>query len=411
MFSRLAFLPLLVLLINFQVASDVFRKHYEAAEAHRRAGDLVAAEAEYAEILALAYPALGRIYLAQGNYRGAVAALEAASALRTDSPAPLVELAIAYFYTGQYQKAVAPLVRALALDPKSAPAHHMLGKTHFMTGEFEKAARELEAAATLAPDDYDVAYTLGLAYLKQRQLPQARRIYERLVTQLGDRPQLRVLTGRAYRETGFLSEAIEEFNRAAALDPRLPRIHYHLGLTYLLKDGAGKLGDAIKELQLELEYHPDDFFANYYLGVIYLSDGRWEPALAPLEKASRLQPQNPDPYFFLGQAYQSLGKYEQAIAALRQTIALTPDLSHNDYQVTNAHFRLGQSLMKAGRAEEGERELQVASELKTKAFKRDEAKLDAFLNAAGGDEQSKFPELTSAQGVVVESSATDARAR
>ena len=79
MHSRLAFLPLLFLLIHFQVAGDLFRKHYEAAEAHRRAGNLVAAEAEYTEILKLAYPALGRIYLAQGNYPGAVAALEAAA--------------------------------------------------------------------------------------------------------------------------------------------------------------------------------------------------------------------------------------------------------------------------------------------------------------------------------------------
>jgi tetratricopeptide (TPR) repeat protein len=411
MYSRLALIPLVVLLIHFQVAGDLFRKHYEAAEAHRRAGNLVAAENEYAEILTLAYPLLGRIYLAQGNYRGAVAALEAAAAHQPDSPELLVELAIAYFYTGQYQKATEPLARALARDQRSAPAHHMLGKTYFMTGEFEKSARELQTALELVPDDYDVAYTLGLAYLKQHQLPQAKQIYERMVSQLGDRPQLRVLTGRAYRETGFPSEAIEEFQRAVALDPRFPRVHYYLGLTYLLKDGASRLGDAMKELQLELAAHPDDFFANYYLGVIYLSDGRWEPALAPLEKAMRLQPKNPDPYFFLGQAYQSLGKYEQAIGALRQTIALNPSLSYNDYQVTNAHFRLGQSLLKAGQTKEGERELQLAAELKSKAFKRDEAKLDAFLNTANEDEKNKFPDLVSAQGVVVESNAKDARAR
>ena len=49
--------------------------------------------------------------------------------------------------------------------------------------------------------------------------------------------------------------------------------------------------------------------------------------------------------------------------------------------MTNAHYRLGQSLLKAGRTAEGERELQLAAELKSKAFKRDEAKLDAYLNA------------------------------
>src|SRR5207249_4519010 len=125
-----------------------------------------------------------------------------------------------------------------------------------MLGDFVKSVAELKTALGLAPNDYDVAYTLGLAYLKQRQLAQARLIYARMIAQLGDRPQLRVLVGRAYRETGFLPEAIEEFKRAVALDPHFPRVHYYLGLTYLLKDGAARLDDAAEEFRIELAAHP-----------------------------------------------------------------------------------------------------------------------------------------------------------
>ncbi len=91
------FLPLLLLLSLFQTPGDSFRKHYEVAEAHRRAGNLPAAEAEYRAILNVAYPALGKVYTAQSNYGGAVAVLEAAAAHGTDSPQSLVGLAIAYF--------------------------------------------------------------------------------------------------------------------------------------------------------------------------------------------------------------------------------------------------------------------------------------------------------------------------
>src|SRR6185312_11459919 len=68
-------------------------------------------------------------------------------------------------------------------------------------------------------------------------------------------------------------------------------------------------------------------------------------------------------------------------------------LGHNDYQVTNAHFRLGQSLLKAGHTAEAEKELQIAADLKSKAFKSDEAKLGNFLHPANLNEQSKVPEL------------------
>jgi tetratricopeptide (TPR) repeat protein len=402
MHSRLTCLLLSFLLLPFQSPRDSIRQHYEAAEAHHRAGNLVAAEGEYVAILTEGYHRLGTLYTAQENYQQAVGALETAAAYRSDSPQILVDLAIAYFYIGQYPKAIEPLNQALVVTPQSSAAHHMLGKTYFMIGEFEKAEHELGAAQKLSPADYDVAYTLGLAYLRQHKFAQAKQLYDRMIVQLGNRAPLRVLIGRAYRETGFLPAAIEEFRKAIALDATFPRVHYHLGLTYLLKDGAARLGDAAEEFKLELANHPDEFYGNYYLGIVYATEAKWSDAISLLEKAARIQPNNPDPYFFLGQAYQSLEKYDQAVEVLKKAIELNPDLAHNDYQVTNAHYRLGQSLIKAGRAEEGGKELQIAADLKSKAFKRNEAKLEVFINTANLAEQNKFPELSSAQGVIAE---------
>jgi hypothetical protein len=54
---------------------------------------------------------------------------------------------------------------------------------------------------------------------------------------------------------------------------------------------------------------------------------------------------------------------------------LNPHLQHNDYQVTNAHFRLGQALLKVGKTEEGQKGNKDCADLKSKAFKRDEAKV------------------------------------
>ena len=189
-----------------------------------------------------------------------------------------------------------------------------------------------------------------------------------------------MLIGRAYRETGFLAESIDEFKKAIALDAKFPRVHYYLGLTYLYKDGAARIPDAMEEFKIELAANPDEYFANFYLGILYIMDRKWEPAIALLEKATRKQPNNPDPYFHLGQAYQGAGKHKEAVEVLQKTIALNPSLGHNDYQVTTAHYRLGQSLMKVGRTEEGEKELQISADLKSKGFKLDEKKVGAFLS-------------------------------
>ncbi|HEY6119442.1 MAG TPA: tetratricopeptide repeat protein [Pyrinomonadaceae bacterium] len=400
---------LLLLLLTFpiQTPRESFQLHYEKAEALRRGGDLLAAEAEYKAILGEAYFRFGRVAAAQSDYADSVRAFEAAASFRPNINQVLIELAIAYFHVEQYEKALEPLVKAVSNDPKSAAAHHMLGKTYFMLGSFDKAVVELQTALATTPNDYDVEYTLGLAYLKQRDLTAAKKLYDLMIKELGNKPQLRVLIGRAYRETGYLPEAIEEFQKAVALDPKFPRVHYYLGLTFLLKDGADRLGDAEREFKIELAEHPNEFFANYYLGIAATVQRNWQLGVQYLQKASQLQPDNPDPYFFLGQAFSGLEKYDLAIPVLKKSIALNPDVKHNDYQVGNAHYRLGQALVKAGSAEEGEKELKIAADIKAAAFKRDEARIQAFTSTAS----NKLSELVAPEGVLADAPTLDVSTR
>jgi tetratricopeptide (TPR) repeat protein len=403
-------LPLLLLLLQFQLPQDTIRQHYEAAEAHRGAGNLAAAESEYKVILAEGYGRLGKIYSARGEYKEAITTLEAATLYSPDSQEVLIDTAIAYFGLQQYEKAVEPLRKALAQDPQNVGAHQMLGKTYFMIGDVTKSITELETALKLAPNDVDVAYTLGIAYLRDRQFAAAKQLYGQMPKQFGDQPQLHIVIGRAYREAGLYPEAIEEFKQAVALDPNFPRGHYYLGLTYLLNEGQSRLSDAREEFKIELAANPDEFFANYYLGVTYIFERKWDQAISVFLKASQIQPNNPDPYFQLGQAYQELGKHEQAIEVLKKSIALTPFLAYNKYQVATAHHRLSQSLIKSGQAEAGQQELQLASELKAEAVKAEQASQagPAAMGATRPPEQgNSLPEIGSVKGSAAASNTLD----
>src|SRR5882762_1103725 len=100
---RLAVVPFVFLLLPFQLPHDTIRQHYEAAEAHRRAGNFSAAEAEYSAILGEAYSKLGKIHLAQKDFPKAISTLEAATASAPHSGSTLVDLAIAYFNANQFE--------------------------------------------------------------------------------------------------------------------------------------------------------------------------------------------------------------------------------------------------------------------------------------------------------------------
>jgi tetratricopeptide (TPR) repeat protein len=403
MFSRPALFLLVFSLLPLQTSRDSIQLRYEKAEALRRAGNLGGAEAEFTALLGEAYHKLGRVRAAQTDYAAAVTALETAAGYQSGSVDVLIDLAIAYFHAERYDDALKPLQAAASRKADNAGVHHMLGKTYFMLGNFEQATAELEYALKLKPNDNDVAYTLGLAHLKEHKLAPAKQIYDRMIERLGNRPALRVLIGRAYRETGFLAEAIEEFKKAVALDSRFPRVHYFLGLTILLKGGVEKLGEAQDEFKIELAHHPDEFFAHYYLGIAATVERNWTIAVGYLQKAAQLQPDNPDPYFFLGQAFQGLNKNSEAIEAFRKSIALTLNPKRNDYQVANAHYRLGLTLVKTGLKVEGERELNIAADLKATAFRRDEARVEAFT----ANEGNKLSELVAAEGVMAEAPKMD----
>jgi tetratricopeptide (TPR) repeat protein len=362
-------LSLGLLLFVCQSPQDVIRRHYESAEAQRLAGNLVAAESEYTAILAEAYERLGEVFLAGEDYKRALTVLEPAARYRPNSPSVQIDLAIAYFGVGQYDKALDSSRQALVFEPDNAGAHQMLGKTYFMLGDLTKSIGELQTAARLAPKDVDVIYTLGIAYLRNRQAADAKQLYNSMIKQFGDQPQLHVIIGRAYRQSGLLPEATEEFKRAIALDPHFPRAHYYLGISYLLDEGQKKIGEAAEEFKIEMAANPDEFFANYYLGVVYVYQRKWDLAITSLQKASTIEPNNPDPYFQLGQAYQELNRHEQAVEVLKKAIVFNPDLAHNKNQVTTAHHRLAQSLLKLGQNEAGQKELQIASDLKAQAFK------------------------------------------
>lgn len=363
------FLSLLLLPLVFQSPQDRLKQHYEVAEAQARAGNFAGAEIEYTAILAEGYRTVGRIYSTQQKHKQAIAAVEAAALYQPASAEALSDLAITYFEAGQFDKALQPLNQAIALNPQSPSAHSILGKTYFALREYEKAATELKVALEFGSSDFDTSFTLAIAYLQQRKFTDARQVFDWMLQHFGDQPELHVVIGRAFRVAGRLPEAIDEFKKAIALNPTLARVHDNLALAYLMNEGASRLVDAEREFKTELVSNPDEYFANYYLGIVYVFQRKWELAIAFLKNASRVQADNSDPYFQLGQAYQELGNHDQAIEALKKAIALNPDLAHNKFQVTTAHYRLAQSLLKVGQSEEGQKELRLSSELKAEAFK------------------------------------------
>ena len=84
--------------------------------------------------------------------------------------------------------------------------------------------------------------------------------------------------------------------------------------------------------------------------------GRYEKALAPLERALELQPDYAWALAHKGEALQRLGRYEEAMAAFDRALELKPDYAW-------AMMGKGETLLKLGRYEEAMAPLERASRL------------------------------------------------
>ncbi|HYE13328.1 MAG TPA: tetratricopeptide repeat protein, partial [Pyrinomonadaceae bacterium] len=367
---------------------DELARHLSAAETFQLSGDLARAGAENRAVAGIALARLGAIAIRERQLQAAVRLLRESLAAREDARAR-TDLAIAHMRLLEVDAAVAEARAALGLDEKNARARHVLGKLLYMKADYAAARAELERAVVLEPD-LDAAYTLGMTYLRLRQLDRAKLLFEEMQAALGGSAQAHVLFGRAYQETGYPAEAEAQFRRAIAVDPKAPRAHFYLAYVILREGGSERLKEAAEGFEREARQSPQDFYAQFFAGVLAAGDGDHAKAVRHLSEAVRLKPESGDAHLYLGQSQAELND-PAAEKTLRRAVELTTDVSQQSFQVKRAHFLLGRILLKSGRREEAERELAKARELQGQSLESSRQEVGAIVNQVASPPSAPSP--------------------
>ena len=120
---------------------------------------------------------------------------------------------------------------------------------------------------------------------------------------------------------GLLDEAMENYNKAIAANPKSPIAHYNLGLIYKKKK---KLAEAEAEYLEALRLNPVYSDALNNLGSLYANNGRPLDAKAVLLRGIAVSPDNPDLFYNLGVSLNDLGEYNEALKAFDAALRLNP---------------------------------------------------------------------------------------
>jgi tetratricopeptide (TPR) repeat protein len=298
-----------------------------------------------------------RKLLQEGKSDEAIAQLQTLEARDPAMKGLALELGAAYYKKGDYPKAIDYLKKATAADPANEEANQLLGLSDYLVGHPADAIPLLEKVqGWYSRANVDASYILGICYIQTRNYDQARKSFGKMFDVPGDSAAAYLFTARMLLRQEYDPIAEEYAQKAAALDPKLPLVHFLLGELYLYKS---RVPEAITEFQKELAINPAHAATYYKLADAYSRVQRFEDAERVLQRSIWLDATSTGPYILMGKVLEKKGEFDLAVRALQRAATMDPNNP-------TTHHLLGQAYRDMGKKEEAESELKLAEELQNR---------------------------------------------
>ena len=269
---------------------------------------------------------------------------------QTESPADLLQRAVAAQQSGNLDEAIAGYRAYLALEPRSPQVISNLGAALSKKGDYDAAIVQYTAALELVPSASNTRFNLALAYYKANQIEKAARELERVRAEQPAHRQAMLLLADCRLRLGENAKVVELLGPANTDGEDALAVAYLLGTAYI-RSGDIRRGSALLDRILRAG---DGAEARLMLGSQKLAADELPGALADLKRAAELNPGLSSVHYYYGLA---LLKNDETDAALEEFRKEQPD---DPYSFAEANLNLGAALLKQGRLGEAAAPLELA---------------------------------------------------
>ena len=293
----------------------------------------------------------------QGRFKEAVPHLLAARGVAVNDYALEFNLSLCYVGMGEYDKGIPILEEIRRRGHETAKVDNLLAQAYVGKGQRSEALTALQRAAAISPQDEKLfafvadacadnqEFELGLKVVEfgLRSLPQSARLhYEKaillsqldqfdvakgdfeLARKLGQGSEIAYLAaGQEELLEGNIAEGIRVAREGISKGIQNPALLMILGRGLLrsgITPGQPEFYEAKNALEKSVAERPTDAGAQIALGQVYLLGGNLDEAIARLEAARKMRPEQPSIYASLAKAYRQKGdsrRAEEAIAKLQ----------------------------------------------------------------------------------------------
>ena len=184
-----------------------------------------------------AYANLGVVYMRRKQWNKALGDLHKAERLMPQVAGIRLNIGLAYYRQNEFLKAIPPFESVVRDQPDAAQPRYLLGLCYFFAERWADAATTLEPLWAQESGKFPYLYVLSNAAHRAGQKELDDRATAQLI-KLGDgSPEYHLFVGKYHLNLDQYDLALAEFEAAAKANPKLPFVHFNLGLT--LPEEAG----------------------------------------------------------------------------------------------------------------------------------------------------------------------------
>ena len=314
---------------------------------------------------------LGLLYKTKGRGDEAVSAFRRALALTPDDLTTMIRLAQLYLDQGRLDEAERLLMTAREKAPRSVPVLAALGQVALARHQYDAAVRNFEDALSIDATALSLHAPLANAYRglgktasAEAHMKQWRNSELPIPDPRQDQLQGQLQSGLAFELRGLQAMRAEDWKGAAAVFREGLRVapdgsvasrslHHKLGTAlYMGGDPAAAVREFKEVLRTAPQDRPDESAAkaNYSLGVLMMSGGRFMDAVTFLTAAVKYQPNYSEAHQVLGDALRRIGRFDAAVQHYAEAMRIVPT-------ATDARFGYAVSLVHLGRYREARESL------------------------------------------------------
>ena len=181
---------------------------------------------------------------------------------------------------------------------------------------------------TADPDNFRAQNSLGIIRFQQGRYAEALALIGACLKSNSSAETLSNY-GNVLQALGRLDEAVESYDKALAIEPRLVNALYNRGVTL---SNMKRMADALASYDKALEIAPDD--ADIWMNRVHalIDLNRPLEALAAAEKLLALAPHYAEAWNNRGIALQALARFEEAFGELRKSLGDKTRLCRSAFQ-------------------------------------------------------------------------------